>query len=107
MTSPENRPPTPQLRALLRVLGDGQLSAPRGLSAELLGWELGLPPERVVRMLVRAYRRGYIERCGVDDTGRLLWRLTARGREFIAAPAGHAAGRRRLRRPPAPPRRPR
>jgi hypothetical protein len=68
---------------VLRALGDGQALEPRGLSCELLAWELSEREASLERLLADAHGRKLVERSGIDRHGHLLWRLTERGEAFL------------------------
>jgi hypothetical protein len=88
---------------MLGALREGRLVEPRGLSTELLAWELALRREDVEPLLARAHGRGYVERAGLDTSGAVLWTLTDRGASVIGSgPDGPSARPRTSRRPGRP-----
>jgi hypothetical protein len=81
------------LRRALDALREGQTVEPRGLSCQLLAWELAERDAALERLLAEAHRRDLAERSGIDKRGHVLWRLTARGQRFLGHPAGEVAQR--------------
>jgi len=73
------------LLAMLDALSEGQKFEPRGLSCELLAWELDEREATVAPLLAQAHTRALVERSGINRQGQVLWRLTERGAEYAAA----------------------
>jgi hypothetical protein len=76
------------MREVLEVVEEYEQIQPRGVSPQLISWEL-IESEVVVGTAVRlASARGMIEHSGWDPRrGEWLWRLTRSGREQLAAAA--------------------
>ncbi len=73
---------------VLEVVAEFEPLEPTGVSSGLVAWELNQSEHVIEPVIHFALDRGMIERAGWDsERGERLWRLTARGRERLAARA--------------------